>query len=68
MGPNTSTDEDTGEIAAHLVTVSLTPADRAALTLFKWRYVLQGVGFTPAQARHLTFMRWLNARGTWDPE
>jgi hypothetical protein len=68
MGPNTSTDEDTGEIVAHLVPVGLSPTERARLTLFKWRYVLQATGFTPAEGGRLTFMRWLYTRGTWDPE
>jgi hypothetical protein len=32
---------------------------RDRLVLFKWRYVLQADGLAPAQARRLTFLRWM---------
>jgi hypothetical protein len=42
---------------------TLSGVDRERLTFFKWRYVLQADGFPVAQARRLTFMRWLYLQG-----
>ncbi len=42
---------------------ALSGVDRERLTFFKWRYVLQADGFAVAQARRLTFMRWLYLQG-----
>lgn len=36
----------------------LTAAERKALTLWKWRYLLKTEGFTVAQADRLMFERW----------
>lgn len=41
----------------------LTEQERARLTYFQWRYVLQADGFTVAQARRLCFQRWLYFTG-----
>lgn len=41
---------------------TLTAQDVRRLTLFKWRYSLESVGFTPRQAGHLLFLKWLYAR------
>lgn len=36
----------------------LTAADVRRLTLWKWRYSLEGQGFMRAEAERLVFMRW----------
>jgi hypothetical protein len=41
---------------------ALTAQDVRRLTLFKWRYSLESAGFTPRQAAHLLFLKWLHAR------
>jgi len=41
---------------------TLTAQDVRRLTLFKWRYSLESAGFTPRQAGHLLFLKWLYAR------
>jgi len=41
---------------------TLTAQDVRRLTLFKWRYSLESAGFTPRQAAHLLFLKWLHAR------
>lgn len=38
---------------------ALTPHEYHRLTLFKWRYSLEFIGFTRAQAGRLLFLRWL---------
>ena len=39
----------------------LTTEDLRRLTLYKWRYSLESVGFTGQQVSHLLFMKWLYA-------
>ena len=45
----------------------LTKMDRRRLAAFKWRYELEAAlenrGFSPDQARHLIFVRWLLRTG-----
>jgi hypothetical protein len=41
----------------------LTTADKRALTVFKWRYLLESQGFTREQAARLVFWKWLAANG-----
>jgi hypothetical protein len=37
----------------------LTHEDVRRLTLYKWRYSLESVGFTPEQIGRLLFLKWL---------
>jgi hypothetical protein len=37
------------------------------LTLYKWRYSLEALGFGPEQARNLMFLKWLMLRRHLQP-
>ena len=45
----------------------LTPRERQRLTAYTWRYALAGLGFAPAEARRLAFLRWLRVEGRLAP-
>lgn len=49
-------------VAAGSPRAMLTAQDVRRLTLFKWRYSLESLGFTPHQAAQLLFLKWLHAR------
>jgi hypothetical protein len=49
-------------LAGGSVRAALTAQDVRRLTLFKWRYSLESAGFSPRQAEHLLFLKWLHAR------
>jgi hypothetical protein len=39
----------------------LTDSELHRLTLFKWRYTLESLGFRPGQVDELVFLTWLRA-------
>ena len=45
-------------------TGELSGEELAQLTAFKWRYMLETVGFSETEANRLIFIRWLRQSGT----
>jgi hypothetical protein len=45
----------------------LSADELSRLTLFKWRYSLEALGFSDQQASKLLFLKWLRARGAAQP-
>jgi hypothetical protein len=45
----------------HADTHGLTQTELHRLTLFKWRYSLKSLGFTPREVSKLMFLTWLHA-------
>jgi hypothetical protein len=62
QGPGTETTSAGSVLASDRLRAALTAQDVRRLTLFKWRYSLESTGFTPRQAAHLLFLKWLHAR------
>jgi hypothetical protein len=62
QGSGTETTSAGSALARDRLRAALTAQDVRRLTLFKWRYSLESAGFTPRQAAHLLFLKWLHAR------
>lgn len=62
QGPGTETTSARSALAGDRLRAALTAQDVRRLTLFKWRYSLESAGFTPRQAAHLLFLKWLHTR------
>ena len=49
------------------IDATLSAEEMHRLTLFKWRYAFQGMGFKPYQVEDLVFLTWLRTSARVQP-